>query len=358
MARRLETLDSLRGLAALAVVFGHCLRVFPEFGDRPYHGPASWLGVLLKRTPLSVFVDGHPAVLIFFVLSGLVLSLPFLESRAPAYTVFAAKRMARLYPPYIVAVLIAALLQARFAAEVPHTQSAWLLQGNWTETLTARTALDYMFMLGRNITVDNPVWSLDYEMRISLVLPLLVLPMRRLGALAGAAASGTALLAVAVLLLNVPGPDAVHAVGQTCLYGAMFMLGAGLASQVDRLQAIRRPSVPWLLAVVAWMIFFLCWRDAMLAIGAGALIAAVLMPGPMARFCMQPPVRFLGRISYSLYLVHVPLLLTMLAVLHGIIDTRLVVSLFLPVALAGASLFYVTVELPSHRLARAIGRQR
>jgi peptidoglycan/LPS O-acetylase OafA/YrhL len=141
MNYRLHTLDSLRGLAALAVVFGHCLRVFPEFGTRPYPGPVSWAGFVLKRTPLAVLVDGHVAVLIFFVLSGLVLSLPFQQGRMPSYGVFIGKRVARLYPPYLAAVVLGAVLSRLFADRLPRGDSVWLLTGNWAEPMDVSAAL-------------------------------------------------------------------------------------------------------------------------------------------------------------------------------------------------------------------------
>jgi peptidoglycan/LPS O-acetylase OafA/YrhL len=355
MVRRLQTLDSLRGLAALAVMFGHCLRVFPEFGNRPYAGPASWTGWVLKRTPLGVFVDGHVAVLIFFVLSGLVLSLPFQRHPAPPYPVFIGKRIARLYPPYLAAVFLGGVLDALLARHLPRGDCAWLLTGNWAEPIDADTIWQYGLMLGQRVTLNNPVWSLDYEMRISLLLPLLLLPMRHLGA-AGAALCGGVLGVMGVVLLSGAGSGLVQAAGQTAYYGSLFLLGALIATQIGRLRASSAPALSVGLALLAWAIFFLSWRDTLLAFGAAALISAVLMPGPIERFCMTRPARFLGRISYSLYLVHVPVLLCMLAVLHRLLPAGVIVVLAVPAAVGAAMLFHRTVEAPSHRLSRAAGR--
>jgi peptidoglycan/LPS O-acetylase OafA/YrhL len=353
MKHRLQTLDSLRGLAALAVVFGHCLRVFPEFGTRPYPGPASVAGLLLKHTPLGVLVDGHVAVLIFFVLSGLVLSLPFQRTPAP-YPAFIGKRIARLYPPYLGAVLLGGVLDVRLAPYLPRGHSAWLLTGNWAEPVDTAAMWDAVLMLGRHITVNNPVWSLDYEMRISLVLPLLLLPMRYMGA-AGVALSGAVLWVAGLVLLSFTGLGLARAVGQTAFYGSLFMLGALIGTQIGRLRAISAPALPVALALLAWAIFFLCWRDTLLALGAAALIGAVLIPGPVEQFCLLAPARFLGRISYSLYLVHVPVLLALLALLHKVLPVAAIVVLAVPAALGAAILFHRAIEAPAHRLSRAIG---
>jgi peptidoglycan/LPS O-acetylase OafA/YrhL len=209
-------------------------------------------------------------------------------------------------------------------------------------------------MLGRRVTLNNPVWSLDYEMRMSLVLPVLLLPMCRLGGL-GAALVGAGLLAASVVLGTAWLPDVLHAVGQTAAFGAMFLLGAWLGGRVEALQAVRLRAASLVLGLLAWAVFFLCWRDMLLAFGAALLIGAVLVPGPVARFCMTRPARFLGRISYSLYLVHVPVLLTMLAVLHGVLPTVFIVALAPAAGIGVAMLFYSAIERPCHRLARTIG---
>ena len=78
MSTRLEPLDSLRGLAALTVLSLHVLLLMPDQGG--------WLW----RAP---FYNGHEAVLLFFVLSGFVLYLPWAKGRPPgAWAVATAPR--------------------------------------------------------------------------------------------------------------------------------------------------------------------------------------------------------------------------------------------------------------------------
>lgn len=356
---RLETLDSLRGLAALAVLVSHCLHLFPEFVARG-SAPTTWLGVALKNTPLWMLVDGHGAVLVFFVLSGFVLSLPFLANTAPAWPVFAARRVVRLYPPYAAALILAAILQASFGAILPRDVTTWIANANWTDPLDAWTAADYAFMIGDRISLNNPVWSLAYEMRISLILPLLLLPTRRLGPRLGplgSLATGLALLATYLILRGRGSHEATGALGLTALYASMFLLGALMAGQRDRLRAVRAEALPVILVLLAAVIFWRTWQDEFTTAAAAALIAAVLIPGPVARFCALGVVRFLGRISYSLYLIHMPILLTMLALLHGIVSLPVLAALIPPVAILVACLFHAAIEAPSQRLSRRIGRR-
>ena len=63
--RRFRELDSLRGLAAITVVFHHFSRIC---SPQIIH--------VLDRTPLRILVAGHQAVILFFLLSGFVLTLP------------------------------------------------------------------------------------------------------------------------------------------------------------------------------------------------------------------------------------------------------------------------------------------
>jgi len=71
---RYRQLDSLRGIAALFVFFSHFFLIFKIDGS---------LALALKASPLGVFINGHSAVMFFFVLSGFVLSLPFISNEKP-----------------------------------------------------------------------------------------------------------------------------------------------------------------------------------------------------------------------------------------------------------------------------------
>jgi hypothetical protein len=67
--------------------------------------PIEWV---LLRTPLRLLWSGQTRALLFFVLSGFVLSLPWLNGRSAPYGRFLLGRFCRIYPPYIIAMVIAA----------------------------------------------------------------------------------------------------------------------------------------------------------------------------------------------------------------------------------------------------------
>src|ERR1043165_7640264 len=99
---RIRALDGLRGVAALSVVALHVLSAIPGFDAALEHwpGPDSTMAAL-EASPLRLLWAGHAAVILFFVLSGFVLTLQLERSHsgASAYAVYVVRRLSRLYLP-------------------------------------------------------------------------------------------------------------------------------------------------------------------------------------------------------------------------------------------------------------------
>ena len=105
---RFHELDALRGVAALAVVFSHCIVIILQDATLA-EGLLKDALRTVKYSPLGWAVAGLPAVLLFFTLSGFVLAR-MLEGARIAYPGYAVKRIARIWLPYLVSVLLAMLL--------------------------------------------------------------------------------------------------------------------------------------------------------------------------------------------------------------------------------------------------------
>jgi peptidoglycan/LPS O-acetylase OafA/YrhL len=162
---RLDELDSLRGLAASSVVISHLILVLPSI----------FIIEKLSNTPLHLFWGGHESVILFFILSGFVLSFPYLNKKEPKYRYFIIRRVCRIYIPYIVSVLISMFLMHFFNRGGIPELSKWF-NGTWNTPLSLKQLLNHFIMLGTfpSYTINPVIWSLVHEMRISIIFPILM----------------------------------------------------------------------------------------------------------------------------------------------------------------------------------------
>jgi peptidoglycan/LPS O-acetylase OafA/YrhL len=357
---RLTSLDGLRGVAAVVVVLYHGTEIL-----RPTLSPAAadaWSTV--AATPVKLLFAGTESVLIFFVLSGLVVTLPALRPGF-SWAGYYPARLLRLYLPVWGALVIAAIL----ILVVPRS-SAGLDPESWLATANSRRLDPLALLREASLTpasydIDNVLWSLRWEVAFSLALPVfagLAVLLRRVAPLAPAIA-GAALLSLLGRALEI---DAL-------VYLPVFLAGALLAARLDTVQrwAAARGRVFWIawagvsaaLLIASWLARPLLEAGSLgdrilwgLA-GGGAVGFVVLAIGSpaVARALSSRALTFLGEISFSLYLVHVPVLAT-LAFGLGPSNWPWVLALGIPLSLLLAILFQRLVDAPSHRLARRVGR--
>ncbi len=101
--RGIDSLDDLRGLAALVVLLSHCLLTLPQpdtLGSPLHLAPWELLRTWEIYSPLRLLTAGNGTVMIFFVLSGFVLSLPFIAQGRAEYPPYVATRFCRIYPKH------------------------------------------------------------------------------------------------------------------------------------------------------------------------------------------------------------------------------------------------------------------
>ena len=255
-------LDPLRGLAALAVALFH-------FTNNGWLPAAHWL------TRLGF--HGHHGVQTFFVISGFVVPYAMWlggyswKNIAP----FMARRLVRIYPPYLASAVFIAITSTLAPAPGAH----------------AFTALDLAsHLLFLNELLHRPwlmdiYWTLALEVQFyllaALLWPLLISRKTWLFTVAAAAA-----VAIGFIWAR------DHCLPRLIEY---FLLGLALFRQHAGLDKPLASTA--LIAALAGAIW---WKD-----GAFALIAALLPV--VAKFTIHTvsrPARFLGKISYSLYLFH------------------------------------------------------
>ena len=345
---RIRSLDSLRGLAALVVVLYHFSLVVPGVHPRLQ---AIW--------PLRIVLAGPTAVFLFFVLSGFVLYLSLQRHDRDDWPTFAARRLARLYPPVAAAVLLSAALYVLVAPGPLPALGAWLTAYSWTEPPGPGLIAGHLLLFDgdRFHTLDNPMWSLVVEVRLSLLFPLIAAGIRR----------WPLRTVIACVILSFGARHVLHG-GHvlasvdpffTLQFLDLFAIGAFMAHHAEAVsRVVSRLPGPLVAAVTLVM---LCIQGRLfeyaMYTSAVLLVAASFAYPALARFYGFRPFVWLGERSFSLYLVHLPLLLAIVHLLHGRMPIVVILAGAFPVCLLGAELFWLGVERPSMRLGRMVGRR-
>ncbi|MFT4230019.1 MAG: acyltransferase [Microbacterium sp.] len=352
---RLSSLDGLRGVAALIVVVHHSLLVSPALAAAYYGGEIEGtLHRLAVYTPLHLLWGGKEAVVVFFVLSGLVLVMA-MRSRSFDWFSYFPSRLVRLYLPVAGAVAVGALIMAIPSGSGP--DSPWLQRESG---YPLASVLQDLTLVGGNSHVITPLWTLRWEIIFSLLLPVAAYSLRLIPAWAFGAVS----IALSVLGAS-QGVDALR-------YLPIFGLGVALAGEWDRIgRAIDR--VPRRAAALAWPVVFALsllllssyWMlkaylgyvaavtiaQGPILVGAVVLIVAAAHWRPLERLLSWRWIALLGAISFSLYLVHEPIVLL---VAHLSDSARLTLLIAVPASLVFAWMFWLVVERPAHALARRV----
>lgn len=365
---RLEELDSLRGLAALTVVAHHCLIMLPMiYFDSNLPTADAARANLLKYTPLHALWAGHEAVLLFFVLSGFVLSLPFFTGRAVCYRSFGIKRLCRIYVPCIIAMLVGIGLRELCVA--PRiTGASPVLDGLWRAPVTPRLVAGCTLVAGTfNLADYNSVlWSLVHELRISIVMPFLALFVWKRHWATGIACA-TGLYAAAYYVLVHSSYD-MESLVVTASYIPMFLVGAVLAKhRAGLVRSFRAMPLVVRLGIMSGAVACYTYpyisrmggdrypsKEPVATIGAAAIIVVALASGRVSGILRARPLLFLGRISYSLYLYHFTVLLTLVHLLNGRWPLPLILATAAAISVPVSAIAYKLVEVPSIRWARQL----
>ncbi|PZN94725.1 MAG: hypothetical protein DCF31_08760 [Alphaproteobacteria bacterium] len=334
----IPALQSLRGIAALVVLLHHASFVF-----------ATSPGL---RGALETAFNAHAAVVLFFVLSGFVLcrSLAAHPLTPAATWRFWLRRAARIYPAALVAVLLAAGVLALLAGRpTPHASA-------WFTTMLAPARLDpaevalNLFVL--KTTLVPPLWSVRVELVMSLLMPLIWL-------LARGRLLWPLLAVTAAVCLGLGDRHAVLANGFAFVAGAA--LARGDAPTPGRVAAVLAALVLLLFRRLdpAWRfeVDFGAVVPTLVESLAAAVVVAHLARAPAPRWLVTAPLVGLGDISYSLYVLHFPILvaLSTLPLFAGLGPdpaALLLMALTLAVTLPLAVLSYRWIEQPGMSLAR------
>ena len=350
------SLDGLRGLAALIVVLAHTQAALVI-------DPVIRKPLLVALGPLT---NGNGAVRLFFVLSGFVLTHSL--ARGGSTLGYWAKRYLRIQLPFAVALIGTWLLSFGYSSDLDRPG---FMRG-FAAHISPGELFSYIWWPG-NAGRQLPVgWSLQVEMVFSLLLPPMIWLGRR----------SHLIVLIGVSLIPL-------ALGR---YGWAYSLDFALGITA---YTLRRPIGEWIgrqhtgvlaagmvASVLLWSApkatFFglppsTGWYAPAHFIALGVSSVALVVLGtywlPFVNQLTRRPVQQLGRISYSLYLMHFAILIFLSGHIGGHPTPWVVLRLYastLAISIAVAWLGYRFVERPSIRLGhrvsdlldRALGRER
>ncbi|KMN46563.1 acyltransferase family protein [Bacillus paramycoides] len=372
MTRRYKELDSLRGIAAIIVLLGHFLALFPILGKKVMY---STFGACF-----SILWQGHSAVIIFFVLSGFVLSLPFYKGTEFNYLKYLIKRVCRIYIPYIVILFIAIGIKFGIHSKIG-TIPGLVQWGSWNIEVSFNRVMDHILFL-REFNSDAfimVIWSLVHEMRISIVFPLIIFLLLRVN---WKVSIGIAMFLSVIgylLMKNIPSEFNMPVSTNyfiTLHYSSMFIIGALLAKNREYLVSkIINSKVKYILLPLGLLFFsypripfmllskligeidyelYLIIIDWYICFGAVLIILSALSSKLFSKLLLIKPVQFIGEISYSLYLVHPIVLLTTVHIFYGKISVPLILLISFLFTMVVSVLCYKFIEIPSIKIGRKL----
>lgn len=362
---RLHALDGLRGLSAVVVLLSHVFLTFPAFAAAVYAtnvqmstGTVEWL---VTYTPLHILWAGHEAVFVFFVLSGLVLTLPAIKSNGFSWRAYYPKRLIRLYVPVAGAVVFGVAMVLLVPRNNATDMGAWL-QARPAEVTWSGAIKDLVLVIGPSRLI-SPLWSLQWEMLFSLLLPLYVL--------FATVRAGSAWLKAALVFASICLGVVFNS--QFLTYMAMFAAGSLVAKEIDHLRRAlsRLKATHWcflggmalVLATARWTLTLFAPNDFVSNLSTIPAFLGCLLLVIIASFCpgtqrllQSGPLQWFGKISFSLYLTHEPIVIAT-AFFFGRNNLGLVPLIAIPVAFVVALLFFKFIEAPSHALSVYAGNR-
>jgi peptidoglycan/LPS O-acetylase OafA/YrhL len=346
---RIHWLDGVRGGAAMFVVLHHIwLTSWPSF---PHITGPWWLGWLLY---------GHMAVAVFIVVSGFSLALAPMRNGGTlpgGVRRFLRRRAWRILPAYWAALILSVAV------------TALLLNPGLGPGAAARSLSVHGLLLQDVVgsaDINGALWSIAIEWQIYFVFPLILLLARRRSL--NTAVIITAIVVLAAHQVATAGGAFDKINGLTPQFLALFALGA-LAVKLGggaRAADLRRPlaaaaigplALFLLLAVTQgseWMVAHFFWMDLLFGFGVAAMLALIHAGGfvTLRRVLASRIALWLGLFSYSIYLIHDPIVSVLDKYVFGPMDLSplatfgATLAFGLPVILALCYGFHLLFEAP------------
>jgi peptidoglycan/LPS O-acetylase OafA/YrhL len=306
-------LDSIRGIAATSVVIHHLLLMPTFLAAFPHNAWINW----------SFFRSAWLLVDLFFVLSGIVMSLSYVDGEFGCFSLreFMVRRLARVYPLHIVILLANLLFRLMriglVAAGVVLAVPA-AFEVNNTYSFILNLFLLHSMGFIDYLSWNAPSWSISVEFYSYLAFGLVVLLAQRLGSslhfYVAAALIAIGSLVFIIFVLDKPSLGLQTDFGILRCFTSFFLgaLTVRIVKDVPRTVSPHFQGALQLAAMIASVVLlsiveahpaasflapivFAFFLGSLLAFPNGTLVPQMLVAGPLV---------WMGRRSYSIYMVH------------------------------------------------------
>lgn len=315
--KHIELLDYVRAVAIISVLFFHTLG--STFGNEelPWHGWVRGFSAPASYLLLFPFSFGQVGVAIFFVVSGFCIHLSF-QQQGQEWRSFWIRRFWRIYPAYIAATAFAVVFLATNSRLDLHSSPIW-------EQVAAHALLVHNLSQATFAGINGSFWSLAIEAQLYLLYPLLLMMVGRFGW----RQTMVTLACCEFFIRGVDGLVQTTGTGTTAFgyiswlfsasplgYWFSWAIGARLAESYLKNEPLPFARIPLIPLLVVTVLSYFTRPTLSFLFVLSAIVTAIVVARLLGR--VQSEVRgpglFLnvfGKIglwSYSIYLMHQPLL--------------------------------------------------
>lgn len=318
---RFEILDDCRGFAIILVFFRHCEFFLPDRLTQILYNPQNFLATVFAGKAdlhdLFLFVAFFPfhigwtALPIFFVVSGFCIHLTYSQQRQGDLKSFYIRRFFRIYPPYLLALLV-------FTFFYPLTRIPFTKLTYWGQFVTHLFLCHNISELSI-VAINAPFWTIAIEVQLYLIFPLILIFARRFSyaralLILGLIEFSLQLFAV-VVFEKPPGFAPAWLRGSPFFFCFSWGLGAAIADAYlsgKPLALMRVHPVVWLVPGILTSTFPAYeFSFAFFALFTASIITRHLNQRGQVEekpSYLRRVIRITGIYSYSIYLIHDPIL--------------------------------------------------
>lgn len=343
-------IHAVRGIAPLVVMWSHLVGLWIYQSSITWEPWVAFYNYAML--PFHIYQGGgHLGVVLFFLISGYVIS--HVSTRESRFE-FAIKRIFRILPPLFIAVFAVyisnTLLSERGLPLLPGTHSTQIGDYVLTATLMDRFIYATSFSLSVTWTLVAEFWFYGF---VLLIIPAMKNhPIKATFILLGMfSALASPAITVSYFSANF----------ENTVYIPIFIIGR-IFFLMDQKKIT--PEQTWILASSSALLFFAThearFPNQLLQ---GPIIKAYTYPAAIIIFAglrsmelrsVPKLLMFFGDISYSMYLLHLPVGLTIITMLSDKISYGLSLMLAVTVTIAMSWISYHLIEKPSQKAARKV----